>query len=155
VIGAATRLVDHAIAALYDDRTGNLLIEPRKNGPVFTLSIGGGGNQGAIDQMKVFCFDMMLLERVTERLGGPRFVIHDSHLFDGVDPRQARSALLLGREVALRIGGQYVVSMNSDKFEKIGGDDGLREAVLPTRLTDDEGGGLFGFRFDLPKIGPR
>jgi uncharacterized protein YydD (DUF2326 family) len=69
-IGAATRLVDHAIAALYDDRTGNLLIEPRKTGPTFTLSIGGGGNQGAIDQMKVFCFDMMLLERVSERLGG-------------------------------------------------------------------------------------
>ena len=80
-IGAATKLVDHAIAALYDDRTGNLLIEPRKTGPVFTLSIGGGGNQGAIDQMKVFCFDMMLIERVTERLGGPRFMIHDSSSF--------------------------------------------------------------------------
>jgi uncharacterized protein YydD (DUF2326 family) len=152
-IGGATRLVDHAIAALYDDRTGNLLIEPRKTGPAFTLSIGGGGNQGAIDQMKVFCFDMMLLERVTERLGGPRFSIHDSHLFDGVDPRQARSALLLGREVARRVRGQYIVSMNSDKFEKLGEDAGLRDAVLSTRLTDDEGGGLFGFRFELPSAG--
>jgi uncharacterized protein YydD (DUF2326 family) len=95
----------------------------------------------------------MLLERVTARLGGPHFSIHDSHLFDGVDPRQARSALLLGRDVAHRVGGQYIVSMNSDKFEKLGDDAGLRAAVLSTRLTDDEGGGLFGFRFELPSPG--
>jgi uncharacterized protein YydD (DUF2326 family) len=149
-ISAATRLVDHAIAALYDDRTGNLLIEPKKTGPTFTLSIDGGGNQGGIDQMKVFCFDMMLFERVSDRLGGPHFLVHDSHLFDGVDPRQTRSALVLGREVANRVKGQYIVTMNSDKFEKMGDGDTLRGAVLATRLTDDEEGGLFGFRFELP-----
>jgi uncharacterized protein YydD (DUF2326 family) len=126
------------------------LIEPKKTGPTFTLSIDGGGNQGGIDQMKVFCFDMMLFERVSDRLGGPHFLVHDSHLFDGVDPRQTRSALVLGREVANRVKGQYIVTMNSDKFEKMGDGDTLRGAVLATRLTDDEEGGLFGFRFELP-----
>jgi uncharacterized protein YydD (DUF2326 family) len=148
-ISAATRLVDHAIAALYDDRTGNLLIEPKKTGPSFTVSIEGGGNQGGIDQMKVFCFDVMLYQRVTERLGGPLFLVHDSHLFDGVDPRQARSALLLGAEVSARTHGQYIVTMNSDKFGKFGDKPELTGAVIATRLTDDEHGGLFGFRFDL------
>jgi hypothetical protein len=39
------------------------------------------------------------------------------------------------------------------KFEKLGDDAGLRSAVLSTRLADDEGGGLFGFRFELPAAG--
>lgn len=150
-IGLATRLVDHAIGALYDDREGNLLISPTKNGPSFMVTIGGGGNQGGIDQMKVFCFDMMLYERVSERLGGPRFLVHDSHLFDGVDPRQASSALVLGAEVARRVSGQYVVTMNSDKFEKLDAVAELRPAVLGARLYDTENGGLFGFRFELPQ----
>lgn len=148
-IAAATRLVDHAIRALYDDRVGNLLIAPTKNGPTFSVTIGGGGNQGGIDQMKVFCFDMMLYERSSERLGGPRFLIHDSHLFDGVDARQARSALVLGRQVAARVGGQYIVALNSDEFDKVDVGGQFKDSVLATRLTDNEDGGLFGFRFEL------
>jgi uncharacterized protein YydD (DUF2326 family) len=79
-------------------------------------------------------------------------LIHASHLFDGVDKRQARRALLLGREVAVAEHGQYIVLMNSDEFERINDpvDERLTTAVLSTRLTDDEHGGLFGFRFDLP-----
>lgn len=152
-IKAATALVDHAISELYDDRQGNLLIEPHEDGPHFKLSIGGGGNQGGIDQMKVFCFDLMLFQRTSDRLGGPGFLIHDSHLFDGVDPRQTRRALLLGCEAALAKRGQYLVLMNSDNFEKLNvpADRRLANAVLTTRLTDDEYGGLFGFRFDLPR----
>jgi uncharacterized protein YydD (DUF2326 family) len=149
-IGVATRLVDRAIGALYNDRQGNLLISPTRNGPTFTVTIGGGGNMGGIDQMKVFCFDMMLFDRVTERLGGPRFLVHDSHLFDGVDLRQAQSALLLGHEVAGRAAGQYLVLMNSDKFEKLEAVTTLQQAVLPIQLTDTDSGGLFGFRFELP-----
>lgn len=154
-IKAATVLADAAIAALYDDRAGNLVIEPTRKGPVFTLSIGGGGNQGGIDQMKVFCFDMMLMERTWALHGGPEFLIHDSHLFDGVDPRQARAALLLGREVALRTRGQYIVMLNSDKFRAVDQppEPDLEAAVLPVCLTDDEHGGLFGFRFELPGQG--
>ena len=149
-IATATRLVDAAIGALYDDRTGNLLIAPTKNGPTFTVTIGGGGNQGGIDQMKVFCFDMMLYECVSGRLGGPKFLVHDSHLFDGVDPRQTKSALLLGSEIARRTSGQYIVLLNSDNFEKLGDEDWLLNSVLPTRFTDTDSGGVFGFRFELP-----
>ncbi|NNM73860.1 DUF2326 domain-containing protein [Enterovirga aerilata] len=101
--------------------------------------------------MKVFCFDMMLVQRAAERFeGGPRFVLHDSHLFDGVDARQVRAAVKFGSSVAGRIKGQYLITMNSDEAARSGllADPGIADAVLPVRLTDAEDGGLFGFRFD-------
>ncbi|MBD2746117.1 DUF2326 domain-containing protein [Microvirga sp. BT688] len=146
----ATVKVDHAIGELYDDRTGNLIITSSKNGPQIGIAIQGGGNQGGIDMMKIFCFDMMLFELVSERFGGPGFVIHDSHLFDGVDARQVHAAIMFGMRVAERQRGQYIVTMNSDDFGRTGlqNEPEVAEAILPVRLTDDETGGLFGFRFD-------
>ena len=65
---------------------------PSKNGPQIDISIQGGGNKGGIDLMKIFCFDTMLYEGVSDQLGGPGFLVHDSHLFDGVDVRQVRGS---------------------------------------------------------------
>ena len=42
--------------------------------------------------MEIFCFDIALQQIVTKRYGGPGFLIHDSHLFDGVDERQVAGA---------------------------------------------------------------
>src|SRR5258705_9960023 len=47
---------------------------------------------------KSFCFDLMLTEMNIRRGRGPGFLIHDSHLFDGVDERQVAKALQLGAE---------------------------------------------------------
>jgi uncharacterized protein YydD (DUF2326 family) len=150
-IRKATVMVDEAIAELYDDRRGNLIVGAAKGGLMLDVVIQGGGNLGGIDMMKIFCFDMMLVQMATDRFEhGPRFVLHDSHLFDGVDARQVKAAMRFGRTVARRIEGQYIVAMNSDEFHKAG----LHEtteiagAVLPVRLTDGQTGGLFGFRFD-------
>jgi len=40
--------------------------------------------------------------------------------------------------------------MNSDELSASGitGEAAVAQAILPVRLTDDETGGLFGFRFD-------
>jgi len=38
--------------------------------PAFQCLDWGGGNQGGIDQMKAFCFDLMLYRRTAARLGG-------------------------------------------------------------------------------------
>jgi hypothetical protein len=78
-------------------------------------------------------------------------LVHDSHLFDGVDSRQVGLALSYGDLVSRSVGGQYIVALNSDEFEKaaLAVEDPLEEAVNPIRLTDDETGGLFGFRFDM------
>ena len=150
-IRKCTVMVDEAIAELYDDRRGNLIVGASKGGLELDVVIQGGGNLGGIDMMKIFCFDMMLVQMATagfER--GPRFVFHDSHLFDGVDARQVKAAMTFGATVARRVGGQYIVAMNSDEFDRpaLSGDTDIADAVLPVRLTDDETGGLFGFRFD-------
>ncbi|MER2193600.1 ABC-three component system protein [Methylobacterium brachiatum] len=150
-IRRAMLLVDECIATLYDDHQGNLIVSASKTGPKLEISISGGGNLGGIDMMKLFCFDMMLFQVAAERFsGGPGFVFHDSHLFDGVDARQVRAAVRFGSTVAGRVHGQYLVAMNSDEFNRTGlqHDPGVAEAILPVRLTDHETGGLYGFRFD-------
>jgi len=157
-INNATAKVDRAISELYDDRKGNLVVAPSKSGPKIDIAIQGDGNRGGIDQMKIFCFDSMLYEVTGERLGGPGFLAHDSHLFDGVDKRQVYLAMLFGAKVADRKHGQYIIAMNSDEFnasldaaESSGkGTERhvLENAVMAVRLTDHETGGLFGFRFD-------
>lgn len=150
-IRKAMLLVDECIAALYDDHQGNLIVSASKTGPKLEISISGGGNLGGIDMMKIFCFDMMLFQVVSGRFaGGPGFVFHDSHLFDGVDARQVKAAVSFGATVADRVGGQYLVAMNSDEFNRTGlqHDAAVANAILSVRLTDHETGGLFGFRFD-------
>lgn len=150
-IRRATVMVDEAITALYDDHQGNLIVAASRNGPKIEIIIQGGGNLGGIDMMKIFCFDTMLFRVAAERFsGGPGFLFHDSHLFDGVDARQVRGAIMFGAEVAEGAHGQYIVALNSDEFERTGlrVDPLVGGAVLPVRLTDDETGGLFGFRFD-------
>ena len=98
--------------------------------------------------MKIFCFDLMLMKLCAKRKMGPGFLVHDSHLFDGVDTRQIANALQVGAETAEEIGFQYIVTMNSDALPKewpVGFE--ISEYVLPVRLTDDtEDGGLFGVR---------
>lgn len=150
VIKYATVKVDQAIAELYDDRTGNLVVTPSKNGPQIDIVIQGGGNKGGIDLMKIFCFDTMLYEAVSDRLGGPGFLVHDSHLFDGVDARQVRGAIIFGAKTAAAHAGQYIIAMNSDELSASGvaNETVVVNAILPVRLTDHETGGLFGFRFD-------
>ena len=80
---------------------------------------------------------------------GPGFLIHDSHLFDGVDGRQLISALKVGAETAQELGFQYIVTMNEDDaFKETVDGFNLSDHVLATELTDAmEDGGLFGFRF--------
>ena len=92
----------------------------------------------------------MLAELASRRGIGPGFLIHDSHLFDGVDERQVAKALQLGADHAASVGFQYIVTMNSDAMPEDGFRAGfdVRTFVNPTTLTDEiETGGLFGVRF--------
>ncbi len=150
VLRAAMRRIDAAIADLYDDRRGNLIVDATNKGPEFRINIQGDGNRGGIDHMEIFCFDLMLYQAAQERFdGGPGFLIHDSHLFDGVDPRQVRSALLLGKSVIDGLGGQYIVTLNSETLPLLSLDAETADDILTPRLSDDEAGGLFGIRFEL------
>ena len=99
--------------------------------------------------MQIFCFDMMLMRLCMKRKIGPGFLVHDSHLFDGVDGRQVAKALEVGARTAAELGFQYIVTMNSDDaFKETNANFDLQPYILPTRLTDaTEDGGLFGIRF--------
>lgn len=132
---------------LYES-AGSMTVDETSNGPMFKFPMQGQRSKG-IKNMQIFCFDMMLMRLCHKRQIGPGFLIHDSHLFDGVDGRQVISALRLGSEIAQELGFQYIVTMNEDDAfkETIEGFD-LNNYVLPTRLTDaTEDGGLFGIRF--------
>jgi len=145
----AILIIAEAIGELYDDRAGRFVVDATENGPEFRIAIEGDRG-GGISNMEIFCFDLALLKIVTKRYGGPGFLIHDSHLFDGVDERQISGALRLGMKATSAPGQQYIVTMNSDIFDRLplGIAHGIKEAVLGTRLSDEtEDGGLFGFRF--------
>lgn len=134
--------------ALYE-RAGSLTIDATPNGPKFEVKIESQRSKG-ITNMQIFCFDLMLADLNHRRGRSPGFLIHDSHLFDGVDERQVAKALQLGADRAEKCGFQYIVTMNSDALPS----DGFRrkfnvnDYVIENRLTDaTETGGLFGLRF--------
>ena len=146
----AILFIGGAIDQLYSDRTGGFVVAASDGGPEFEISIQGDRG-GGISQIEIFCLDLALMSLTAEARRGPRFLIHDSHLFDGVDERQVSKALQLGKDTADRIGGQYLVTMNSDIFDRLPLPAAFDKHahVLSTRLSDDgEEGGLFGFRFD-------
>ena len=135
--------------SLYE-RAGSLTIADTRSGPSFEVHIDSERSRG-ITSMQIFCFDLMLAEICAEQNRSPGFLIHDSHLFDGVDERQVAKALQLGAERAEKVGFQYIVTMNSDAIptEGFSGGFDVRSHVLDTRLTDaTEDGGLFGIRFN-------
>jgi len=132
---------------LYES-AGSMNVEDTSNGPEFKFPMQGARSKG-IKNMQIFCFDMMLMRLCTSRKLGPGFLIHDSHLFDGVDGRQLISALKVGAETAQELGFQYIVTMNEDDaFKESTAGFNLSDHVLSTVLTDATAdGGLFGFRF--------
>jgi uncharacterized protein YydD (DUF2326 family) len=149
VIDEAVTIFAELSTALYE-RPGTLTIEPTDNGPELRIDIPAHRSTG-ISRMQVFCFDLMLMDLWTRRGLGPGFLIHDSHLFDGVDGRQVGKALRLGAERADTLGFQYIVTLNSDELRKAELPAGFdaRRYVLDLGLTDaSETGGLFGLRFD-------
>ena len=134
--------------SLYE-QAGSLTIDAGSSGPKFEVKIDGQRSKG-ITNMQIFCFDLMMMELATNRGRSPGFLIHDSHLFDGVDERQVAKALQVGAERAANSGFQYIVTMNSDAIPIGGFNRGfdIKAHVLPTRLTDATyDGGLFGVRF--------
>jgi uncharacterized protein YydD (DUF2326 family) len=135
--------------SLYE-RAGSLTISETGSGPHFDVHIDGQRSKG-ITNMQIFCFDLMLTEISLKQRRGPGFLIHDSHLFDGVDERQVAKALQLGAERATAAGFQYIVTMNSDALPKEGFQRGfdIESFIIDTKLTDaTDTGGLFGLRFN-------
>lgn len=149
IVNEATVLFSDYARALYgEDRSAYLVISAEESGVKFSPHIQSDESQG-ISSMVIFCFDVTMAVMARRGSRGPDFLVHDSHLFDGVDSRQIARALQLGSQVASSEGLQYIVTMNSDDLQKAAGHGfDSSDFELPVRLTDDrEDGGLFGFRF--------
>jgi uncharacterized protein YydD (DUF2326 family) len=133
--------------ALYEE-AGSLTLNLTDNGLKPEITIQGQRSRG-IQNMQVFCFDLMLMKLTAAHGRGPGFLVHDSHLFDGVDERQVAKALQVGAEAANACGWQYLVTLNSDDVPREFPEGfNFAECILPVRLTDaTDDGGLFGFRF--------
>lgn len=149
VIAEAILVFEELSNALYE-KAGSLTISATPNGPTVEVRIDAQRSKG-ITNMQIFCFDLMLANLATRRGLSPGFLVHDSHLFDGVDERQVAKALQLGADNAASVGYQYIVTMNSDALPRDGFRPGfdVQAFVNPTKLTDaTESGGLFGLRFN-------
>lgn len=149
VVKTAILTFQRISSALYEDTAaGSLTLAPTENGPEFEIEIQGAKSRG-VSNMQIFCFDMMLTLLSIERGWSPGFLIHDSHLFDGVDERQVGTALALGARLAEEHGFQYIVSLNTDDVPtEVPDGFNIEDHTLDVRLSDStEDGGLFGFRF--------
>ena len=147
-IAAAILAYESISQQLYED-AGRMIIDATNNGPIFKFPIQGSRSKG-IGNMKIFCFDLMLMQLMQERAMGPDFLVHDSHLFDGVDGQQIVSGLKAAAELSAELHFQYIVTLNQDDaFKEKLPDFDLNQYVLPVRLSDaKDDGGLYGFRFD-------
>jgi uncharacterized protein YydD (DUF2326 family) len=145
-IEEAQLIFAHVSRSLYEE-SGTLTVNNKLSGPPVRATIHGQESVG-IQKMQIYCFDVTIMRMSLKQAFGPGFLIHDSHLFDGVDPRQVRHALASGITQASEHGFQYIVTMNSDKVAAVG-EAGLdmSQYTLGVRLTDQPTGGLFGKRF--------
>lgn len=146
--------VDHAIT-VFDEISSSLYVQPASlelkatsDGLGITVHKADIASDG-VGKMQVFTFDLTLATICAERDAWPGFLIHDSHIFDGVDGRQVATALQAARERLSDAGGQYIITMNSDDLEKAEREGGtsFRDFVVQPELNDTDSGGLFGFKF--------
>lgn len=134
--------------ALYD-APGRLVVNvDRESGFRFDVDIPRASSVG-ISRMKVFCYDLMRAELWSQREVGPRLLIHDSNIFDGVDERQIALALELAERKTRECGFQYIVCMNSDTIPYERFSDGFNiDEFVRLRLTDaSPAGRLLGIEF--------
>ena len=78
---------------------GNLVVDITDNGFSFDVEIMRSGSQG-INNMKIFCYDLMIAQLWASRAPSAGLLIHDSTIFDGVDERQMAQSLELAQKEA-------------------------------------------------------
>lgn len=146
----AIRFFNDNSQALYES-PGRLVIDISETGYKYDVEIQRSGSEG-IGKMKVFCFDLMLLQLMQGQPEGIDFLVHDSVIFDGVDSRQRALALQHAAEVSRTRGLQYICTMNSDMVPESDFEARFEfEDYVRLKLTDrEESGSLLGIRFQRP-----
>ena len=143
----AINLFNSNSQALYS-APGNLVVNIADTGLTFDVDILRSGSQG-INNMKIFCYDLMLAQLWATKQPSPRLLMHDSTIFDGVDERQIAQSLELAHQEAENNGFQYVCALNSDTLPSNEFSHAFDlESFVRLSLTDEsEDGGLLGIRY--------
>jgi len=143
----AMRLFNDNSKALYET-PGSLVIDITETGFRYNVEIDKSGSEG-IGKMKIFCFDLMLLQLMAQRERSIDFLVHDSILYDGVDERQRALALEMASGIAEKIGAQYICALNSDMVPHGEFSENFDfEKHVRLKLTDeDPSKSLLGLRF--------
>lgn len=144
--------IDEAIA-LFGEYTrflygvpGKLGVDVGRDGYQFTFAIDRMGSDG-VDQMVVFCFDLVVATLRARRGGHLRWLVHDSSMFADVDQRQYGLALQLAGRVSEAEGFQYICCLNVGALPKEHLGDLDLDALIRLRLSDDgDEGRLLGMR---------
>lgn len=112
----------------------------------FGLKVTGAGSTG-VNRATMFCFDLTMLEEGIQTAHHPDFLIHDSTVFDGVDPRQRAGTLHFAQEMVEATRGQYICTINSNDIP----DDVRHEAWFSSGIVrtvlDTEPHGAIGVSF--------
>jgi len=143
----AIRHFNQDTQALYET-PGRLVIDLTSTGFRFSVDIEKTRSTG-VEHMKIFCFDLTLMQLWGQRTPSPGFLIHDSLLYDGVDERQKALALDLAAREAERLGWQYICSFNTDELPiaLLPEDSPARTEPILTLSDASETGMLLGKRF--------
>lgn len=144
--------VDEAIA-LFGEYTrflygvpGKLGVDVNREGYQLTFAIDRMGSDG-VDQMVVFCFDLVVATLRARRGGHLRWLVHDSSMFADVDQRQYGLALQLAKRVSDAEGFQYICCLNVGALPRDHLGDMKLDALIRLRLSDDgDAGRLLGTR---------
>ncbi|MBX8464321.1 DUF2326 domain-containing protein [Deinococcus sp. RIT780] len=127
------------------EQSGFLVVGQSENGPDINIKKSGQRSKG-IKNMQIFTFDLTIAVLMALRGEGPRCLVHDSHIFDGVDPRQVKTALIVAKNMCKKHNIQYIVCLNSDQLED---QEAYKQEIVQPILYDHvDDGGLFGFRFN-------
>lgn len=127
---------------------GLLKIDVSNVGYQFKVEINKEGSHG-VQNMKIFCYDLMLSQLFSKKVYSPGFLIHDSIIFADVDERQVARALELAAKESKEKGFQYICTLNSDSIpnEYFTKNFNIKDFIRITFTDASDDGGLFGIKF--------
>lgn len=144
----AREVYDRNTEALYET-SGKLIVnlDPH-TGYNFDVDIPRSGSAG-VDEMKVFCYDLMRAELWSQRETRPGFLVHDSSIFANVDERQIARALELAESKSRECGFQYIVCLDADRIphDEFTEDFHIENFVSLTLTDAEPSGRLLGIEF--------
>lgn len=131
-------------------QSGILAIDVTDNGYKFNVDIKRADSDG-ISNMKVFCYDLTLVELWKKHHDKSMLIFHDSKIFGDVDERQIAKSLKLAQMKTEELGFQYICSINSDQVPRSEFDEDFSQifdSSIVLKLTDKGNeGNLLGVSF--------